>query len=142
MSRIDDGFPTLIAFSAGMSSAPLEMWEKEVSPPGMEGGGALETTTMRNITWRTKSPKQLISLADASLVVAYDPEIYNELLGMVNVNQSITITFPDGEVLTFWGWIDVFSPNAIVEGEQPTADITIIPSNQNATGVETAPTLG
>ena len=38
-----------------------------------------------------------------------------------------------------YGWLDSFIPNAAVEGEQPTAQCTIIPSNQNASGTETAP---
>ena len=62
-------------------------------------------------------------------------------MAMVNSNQLITITFPGAETLAFWGWIDEFTPNAHVEGEQPTAELTIQPSNQNSSGVETAPVL-
>lgn len=143
MGRIDDGHQTLISFSAGLSSigGSLKMWEKEVTPPGIEGGGANDTTTMRNTTWRTRSPKQLVTLADAGITVAYDPDLYTDLVDLVNVNQEIEITFPDGTVLRFWGWIDTFVPNAIVEGEQPTADMTIIPSNQDTDGSEVAPSV-
>ena len=140
MTRIDDGHPTLISFAGeGSGLVGVQMWEKEVTPPGIEGGGANDTTTMRNATWRTKAPKQLISLTDAGITIAYDPSLYDEMVAMVNVNQEIVVTFPDSSSLTFWGWIDTFTPNAIVEGEQPTADVTVIPSNQNAAGVETAP---
>jgi len=138
MARIDDGFATLIDFSADSS---VQMWEKEVTPPGVSGGGENDTSTMRNTTWRTKSPKGLISLSEASFTAAYDPAVYDEIVAMVNVNQQITVTFPNNDTLVFWGWIDEFTPGALVEGEQPTADITIIPSNQNASGVETAPVL-
>jgi hypothetical protein len=143
MSRLDDGHQTLISFSAGLSAGAggLQMWEKEVSPPGIEGGGANDTTTMRNTTWRTRAPKQLMTLADATIVVAYDPGLYTELVSLVNVKQEITITFPDASTLIFWGWIDAFSPNALVEGEQPTADITIVPSNEDTSGNEVAPTI-
>jgi len=134
--RMDDGFATLIEFSA---DSDVQMWEKEVTPPGVSGGGENDTSTMRNTTWRTRSPKGLITLSEASLVVAYDPAVYDEIVTMVNVNQQITITFPDESTLVFWGWIDEFTPNASVEGEQPTAEVKIIPSNQNGSGVETAP---
>ena len=136
MARIDDGFATLIEFDA---DSDVQMWEKEVTPPGVSGGGENDTSTMRNTTWRTKAPKDLISLSEASLSVAYDPAVFDEIVLMVNVNQLITITFPDSSTLAFWGWIDEFSPGALSEGEQPTADVTIIPSNQNGSGVETAP---
>lgn len=136
MARIDDGFPTTIAFA---EAPAVKFYEKEVTPPGMEGGGANDITTMQNTTWRTRSPKQLKTLSECALVAAYDPEVYNDIVAMMNVNQEITITFPDDSILVFWGWLDVFKPNRLVEGEQPTAEVTIIPSNLDAAGDEIAP---
>lgn len=137
--RLDDGFSTTIAFSAGSSGVTLQLWEKEVTPPGIAGGGPNETTTMRNTAWRTMSPKQLMTLLASSLVAAYDPAVYDEMVAMINVNQAITLTFSDNSTLVFWGWIDGFTPNNIVEGEQPTVNLNIEPSNQNAAGTEIAP---
>ncbi len=136
MARIDDGFATLIDFS--LDSA-VQMWEKEVTPPGVSGGGENDTSTMRNTAWRTRAPKGLKTLTNSSLTVAYDPAVYDEIIAMCNVNQAITLTFADDSTLVFWGWIDEFTPNAVVEGEQPTAEVTIIPSNQNDAGAEVAP---
>ena len=136
MARIDDGHSTTITF--GTADTVL-LWEKEVTPPGMEGGGANDTTTMLNSAWRTKAPKKLVSLTDASMVVAYDPAFLDDVLSMINVNQLVTITFPDGSTWEFWGWLDTFVPNANTEGEQPTAQCTIIPSNQHTSGSEVAP---
>lgn len=136
MARIDDGFATLIEFA---DDSDVQMWEKEVTPPGVDGGGENDTTTMRNTAWRTKWPKELITLSESSFTAAYDPAVYEEIIAMVNSNQQITLTFPDDSTLVFWGWLNTFVPNANVEGEQPTAEITIIPSNQNASKVETAP---
>lgn len=136
MARMDDGFATLIEFA---ENSAVKMYEKEVTPPGVIGGGENDTSTMQNTTWRTKSPKSLKTLGESSLVVAYDPAVFDDIVEMVNVNQLITITFPDDSTLAFWGWIDEFTPNACVEGEQPTADVKIIPSNQNGSLVETAP---
>ena len=131
-----DGFATTIDFSSSEMSSDLiilaEMEEKEVTPPGASGGGSNDTSTMRNTEWRTFHPKGLKTLSPCSLVVAYDPAIFDEMVAMVNDNQLITITFPDDSTLAFWGWIDEFTPNASVEGTQPTANITIIPSNMDA----------
>ena len=134
--RLDDGFATLIGFDLGPT---LKIYEKEVTPPGMSGGGANDTTTMRNTSLRTKAPKKLKTMDNMTATVAYDPEVYDSLFDMVNQNQEITITFPDDSTLVVWGWLDEFKPNAIKEGEQPTAMITVICSNQNDSGVETAP---
>ena len=136
MARIDDGFSTTIAFTNYPS---VSFYEKEVTPPGMEGGGENDTTTMLNATWRTKAPKKLVSLTACNFVAAYDPVVYDDVVAMINENQEITITFPDESTLVFWGWLDQFTPNANVEGEQPTAQCTIIPSNQDASGDEIAP---
>ena len=139
MARMDDGHSTTIAFTDAYSTLTAELFEKQVQPPSVEGGGEIDTTTMQNSAYRTKLAKQLKTLGQCTLQIAYDPAIYDAMISMVNDNQLITITFPDTSTLAFWGWIDVFSPNPLVEGEQPVADITIICSNQNDSKVETAP---
>ena len=139
MSRIDDGLGASIAFGEGSSGVTLLVYEKEITPPGVDGGGANDTSTLRNSIWRTNSPKGLKSLSESSFNCAYDPACYDEIIALLNENQEITITFPDDSTLVFWGWIDSFIPGPMTEGAQATADCSIIPSNQNNSGVETAP---
>lgn len=136
MARIDDGYQTLIAFA--LASA-VQFWEKSIKPPGLDGGGEIDITTMRNSVWRTRNPKSLITLSECTGTAAYDPAIYDSALDMLNMNQLITITFPDGSTLAFYGWLNMLQQNELVEGEQPTLEFTIIPSNQNGSGVETDP---
>ncbi len=139
MGIINDGHPTKVSFSGSASGVTVFMKEKEVTPPGMSMGGENDTTTMHNTLWRTKAPKQLKTLTPASFSAAYDPGIYTELVDLLGVNQLITVTFANASTLDFWGWIDEFTPGNVVEGEQPVADFTVIPSNQNGSGVEVAP---
>ncbi len=136
MSRLDDGFSTTFEFE---NNPGVKLWEKDVTPPGISGGGPTPTTTMRNVRYRTFSPKGLKTLTPASFTGAYDTAVFVQLNSMINVNQRITITFGDGSKLIFWGWLDDFKPNRIVEGEQPTAEVTVQPSNQNTSNVEVAP---
>jgi hypothetical protein len=136
--RIDDGFSTIISFAAAPS---VKFYEKEVTPPGISGGGANDTTTMRNIAWRTMAPKKLKTLSESSVVVAWDPAAYNDVLAMVQVNQLITVTLADGSSIAFWGWLEEFTPGAAQEGQQPTATVKVIPSNMNASLVETSPVI-
>jgi hypothetical protein len=137
-TRIDDGFKTTIGFASAPS---VKFYEKEVTPPGISAGGAIDTTTMRNTAWRTMAPKKLKSLLEGGAVVAWDPAAYNDVLAMIAQIQLITITFPDNSTLAFYGWLDEFVPGAHQEGQQPTATIKIIPSNQTAALVESAPVL-
>jgi hypothetical protein len=136
--RLDDGFSTIITFSSAPS---VKFYEKEVTPPGVSGGGANDTTTMRNTTWRTMAPKKLKTLSEAGASVAWDPAAYNDVLAMIQVNQQITVTFSDGSTIQFWGWLDEFTPGSHQEGQQPTATLKVIPSNQNTSLVEAAPVI-
>jgi hypothetical protein len=137
--RLDDGYSTKIQFTVGAGASGTTIWEKTVTPPGVSAGGEIDITTMHNVTWRTRNPKALKTLSNASFTAAYDPIFYDDLLAMIGVNQLITIEFPDGDSLDFWGWLDEFTPGANSEGEQPTADCTIIPSNKDNSGAEVAP---
>lgn len=138
MSRLDDGFSTIVGFA---DNPTVLFYEKTLTPPGMAGGGANDTTTMRNLTLRTMAPKKLKSLTEMSVTAAYDTAVFDtgEVWAMINSNQLITITWPDTATLDFWGWLDEFQPGEVSEGSQPTAELKIIPSNQDDNGDETAP---
>ena len=135
---LDTGNPTTITLGSG-PSASVVFKEKEVTPPSMEGGEAIDTTTMRNTAIRTKLPRRLKDLSDMSLLVSYDPEAYDDIWDMINVNQSITVNFPDDANVQFYGFLKSFKPNRMND-EQPTAEITITPTNVNSsTGAEAEP---
>jgi hypothetical protein len=78
--KLKDGFPTKITLAADTN---IEFWEKQVKPPGIDGGDAVVQTTMQ-----------------------------------------------------------MFDPGELVEGTQPEATITIVPTNFDPSGkVEAAPVL-
>ena len=137
MGIYNDGQGTIVSLADGVT-----LKEKEVTPPGLDGGGANDTTTMRNSVFRTMQPKKLKTVTELNFTAAFDKAAYTSLLSQINVNQLITVTFPDTGTISFWGWLNTFKPNAFKEGEQPTAECQIIPSNQNSSGVETAPVVG
>lgn len=131
-----DGHGALVSFA---SDSSVQMWAKEITPLGLEGGGPIDVTTMNNTAWRTQYPKTLKQAKALSMVVAYDPAVYDEIITMLNSNQAITLTFNDNSTVVFYGWINDFQPGRISSGEQPTAELTIEVSNLNGSGVETAP---
>src|SRR5687767_5157330 len=136
MGRLYDGFSTRISFA---DNPTVLFYEMTVTPPGVQGGGENDTTTMRNTSLRTRMPKKLKTMSPMSATVAYDPQALDDCFAMVNVNQLITVEFSDGSTWQFWGWLDELTPGEITEGAQPEADVTIIPSNMNDSQVETAP---
>ncbi len=134
--RMDDGFSTLITLH---NIPSIKIYEKEVTPPGISAGGAIDTTTMRSTAWRTMSPRKLKSLTAVAATVAFASSAIPDIMGEVGKLQQITILFPDTSTITFWGWLEEFTPGSFQEGEQPTASITVQPSNHDDTGAEVSP---
>lgn len=128
--RLDDGFSTIIHFA---ENPTVKFYEVGVTPPGMDGGGPNDTTNMRNNRLRTKSPKKLKSLTPMTSQVMYRSDVFDpdEVWAMINVNQEITVEFPDNSMLQFWGYLDKFIPGENKEGAVCMATITIEPTNQN-----------
>lgn len=134
--RLDDGFSTTIE----LEGAPtVKLYEKEITPPNISAGGPIETTTMRNLAWRTRSPKKLKAMGAITAVCAYATDAIPVLFAQVGVNQRMTISFADGSWLRIWGWLEEFTPAAFTEGEQPTASVVFQPSMHDNNGIEVAP---
>lgn len=135
--KMDDGFSTKIAFAA---DPDVSFWEKTVTPPGIDGGDAIETTTMHNTTWRSMAARALKTLTESSITVAWDPQVYDQIVALVNVEGLITVWFPNGDALDFYGYLKSFTPGDMSEGSPPEAEISIVPTNINpTTGAEAAP---
>lgn len=138
--KLDEGFPTKIAFSR---SPAVSFWEKTVQPPGVDGGEPVDTNTMHNVAWRTQNPRVLKTLTPHTTKVAYDPNVYNTIVNdLINQKGAITVRFPDGSTLDYWGYLQKFEPDQIEEGKQPEATVTIVPTNWDyVNNVEAAPVL-
>lgn len=138
-TALDDGYQTLIAFAA---DPDVSFWEKTVTPPGIDGGDKIDTTTMHNTTWRTGAARALKTLTSSSITATYDPKVYDQIVALVNVETQITVHFPDGSTLDFYGYLKSFTPSEHSEGEQPECEIEIEPTNVNpSTGSEAGPTF-
>jgi len=136
--KLIDGHSTVISL-ANISS--VKLFEKSVTPPGFDGGGAIDITDMRNTAWRTFAPKQLKTLQPLTTTVAYSTDAYEDVMDELLTNQLITLTFPDTTTFAFYGYIESFVPDGFEEGNQPTATMTLQPTlRDNASPpAETAP---
>lgn len=137
--RLTDGFSTKVTFAA---DPDVSLWERTVKPPGVDGGDAIETSTMHQTAWRTMAARALKTLTESTFTAAYDPNCYNQLISLINVETTITVTFPDGSTLAFFGFLRAFEPNELQEGEMPDAQVSITPTNEDpAAHTEQAPVL-
>ena len=135
--KMADGFKTLISF---LSNTGIQFWEIAVKPPGFDGGDPIPTTTMHNILYRTFDTKRLKTLTECTVTAFYDPDCYPGILALINAPTSITVLFPDGSKLVFYGYLKKFEVNEHKEGESPEATLSIQPTNWDSTNfVEAAP---
>lgn len=123
---LPDGFKSLITPSRDTN---IEFWEKTVQPPGIDGGDPIDTTTMHNSLWRTMRARQLKTLTQLQIKVAYDPVLYTSILNLVNQEDTYTIRFGDGSTIAFYAFLKSFEPGELAEGQFPEATITIVPTN-------------
>ena len=137
--KLEDGYRSLITIAADTN---VEFWEKSITPPGLDGGDPIDTTTMHNDVYRTMAPRGLKTMTPVTVVAAYDPIVYSSVLPLIDVETTITITWRDGTTLAFYGFIQKFEQGELVEGELPEITLTIVPTNADpTTGAEEAAVL-
>lgn len=140
MAQMRDGFPTTIALATAGASILFKV--KTVKPGGYVGGGGISMTTMSNTRYRTQMPKRLVTVQDIEVNASYDVTQHSTIVGLMQVNQKITLTFEDLDKVEYYGWIDEFVLVEMKEGEQPLANVKMCVSNLNtttSTWVETGP---
>lgn len=136
MAYLTDGHQTWVTF-ANFPSVLFK--EKTVTPPGLDGGEKNDITTMRNETVTTHAPQRLFTMTDFTMVASYDPAVLDDIVSMINVNQLITIKHSDDSEWEFWGFLQKFMPGENKKGEQPTATITVCPTNYDDSEAEVVP---
>lgn len=123
---LKDGYRTLITFSR---DTDVSLWEKKVTPFGLDGRESIDQTTMWNNDYVTKAPRSLVDTTDGSMTCSYDPAVYTQLVAMLNVEQTITYTVSDGTTVAVYGYLQKFEPQEMEEGTQPEAKVTIVHTN-------------
>lgn len=135
MGMLKTGHKTIISIGG------TNFEEIDIGVPGINAGGGIDTTTQRNTLWRTMAPKELVTLDEIALTVAYDATKLGDIYALAGVNTLLTITTPDATAIAFWGFVNTFKPNPLQEGQRPTAAMTIVPTMTDDDGVETAPVV-
>ena len=136
---LDDGYSCKIACAL---DPDISFWEKTVSPPGLDGEDALSITTMHNTAYRTFAPRSLITLPEMTCTCGYDPDVYDEIIAIINTNTSWTVHFPDTSTLDFFGYLKTFDVADLSEGGEVEATVTIVPTNyDSANNVEQGPVM-
>lgn len=131
-----DGFSTKITLAANPT---VSFWEKDAQPPAYDGGDPIDITTMHNVLYRTKAHRALIDIGDVQSKAAYDPNVLTQILSLVNVDTTITVTHPDGSTEAHYGFMRSFTRDTATEGAQPEATVVMCVTNYDHTAHAEAP---
>jgi hypothetical protein len=135
--KMEEGHPTIVTISANTT---VSFWEVSVKPPGIDGGDAIDTSTMQNLAWRTFAARVLKTLTEASVTAQYNVAGIQQILAITNQPATVTIHFPGGAKMAFYGYLRTWDPADINEGDPPTSTIAIQPTNRDPVdGSEQAP---
>lgn len=138
---VPNGYRCLISFQA---NANIYLAQKGTKPPGIDGGPKIDNTTFNNNQVKTYAPQALYELTDPTIKCAYDPAVIPQIIapgsGLINANTLVTCTFPNGGHIDFYGYLQKIDFAELVSGTQPEADVTIVCTNRDANGNESAPT--
>ena len=126
----DEGYQSLIAHSA---DANLTFWETIVGAPGIDGGDPVPTTTMHNVTLRTKAARHLKEHTPFQVQGKFNANTIDEIYVLINVEGWITITWPDETVYSFPGYFKSFVPGQAQEGNPFEGTIEVIPTGRDPT---------
>lgn len=135
-----NGYRTLIAFSRAPA---IGFWEKDVTPPAVNGGNPIDITSMHNDTVLTKAAPSLYDVGASKVNAAWDPRLYSSILDLINRDDgTVTWIFPDGTTYAAWGYLQDFVPKNMRNGEEPEAELTVVVTNWDPTNwTEAIPVL-
>ena len=129
-AKLRNGHKTFVTLAIDPN---IEFWEKEVTPPGIEGGEPVAQGDMFDVAWTTKIPAALKEMTMMTLIANYGGQTYPDIVAATNVPTTITPTFPNDAKLAFYGYLKSFKPGSAKRNEQPNATVEIVPTNLDPT---------
>jgi hypothetical protein len=109
----------------GTSYNTIGLWEVSVTPVALSGGDKVNIGNQYNSRYETFVPQKLITVGDMQMTVQYDPDAYDEISQAINDNTTITIHWPNGDRLAFYGFLKDFTPGEVSRTGNPTATAVI-----------------
>lgn len=139
-AKMEDGYKALVTFAADPDVA---LWEIDAQTPGIDGGDPIPQSTMHNGTFHTDAPRSLIRLTPITFTAQYSWVSLSQVLSLVNVRTTISVSFSTGNYVAFYGYLQSFMPDNLAEGERPQGTATVMPTNTDpSSGAEEGPVFG
>ncbi len=109
--------------SASLTTAAIDFGVTSLTLPNFTGGEAPDTTTNKNVTFRSKGKRQFIDIEDLTLTCAFLADDYNTLPTILNTEDTLTVTDVEGSTYVFDVNIMTYTAGEMTEEGFPTADV-------------------
>jgi hypothetical protein len=109
----------------GTSYNTIGLWEQTVTPMSLSGGDKVNIGNQYNTKYETFVPQRLITVGPMQMTVQYDPAAIDDITQAINDNTTITIHFPNGDRLAYYGYLKEFTPGEVARNGNPTATVVI-----------------
>ena len=126
--KLENGFVWKIGFSQDVD---ISLYEVSLNPPGLDGGDPIDVTTQWSVALREKALRGLIDIPDFTFTCGYNPIVHSQLIAIINDNGAISIDWPNGDKLTFYGALRVAEYDALEEGTFPMITCTVTVTNRD-----------
>lgn len=134
---LKEGYQVLFTLALDPNYA---LFEVDLQAPVLDGGDPIDITNQFNVDYMSKAPQSLIDLEEITITGAYDPIIYDQMLGtgsqtkLLNQPTTGTFKFGDGSTIAMYGFVRRWeggqhSPG----GGQPRGTMVFVPSQYDNT---------
>lgn len=137
--KMKEGFSIKHTFAA---DTDISIWERVVAMPSVDGGEAIDHSDQHNTAWEPVRPRVLKKQQPYTVKGLYDPDLYNQIIALINVETTCTQTLPDGSTLASFGYLQKAEFDPLEKGKEPEVTLTIVPTMWDPTNrVEAGPVL-
>jgi len=103
----------------------LVAYVKNITPPGVEGGDPINTTTTDNTSFESQAPRTLKMKTAINAEVTYDKNDKDAWEAAVDQSDDVLVHYPDDSSDLDAGWLGSFLANQTTFNEQPTAQVIV-----------------
>lgn len=126
ITYMTDGYQSLITFAVDPDVGLWVTLEGGLKPGGLDTEGPIKIGTMHARRMRIMAAKKLLTHQPTTFTSFYNPSVLPEILVLLGLQTTITITFPDETTWAFFGYLNKFEPGDNKEGVAPTATCEIV----------------
>lgn len=125
--KMDNGYKITVTIGV---DPDISVWEKTITPPGLDQGDMIDTTTQHNADGvRSMAFRAFTTITEGSMEVGFNENYLTQIKSVIGVNTTLTFTLPNLGTIAAFGGVRTFEPTGLTDGEHPTATMALAITN-------------